>query len=668
MHEIRFCGRESRLSGYDAFDLDCQLTNFIRTTFCSHPIHLGLCFPVTPSGGYQLLWHTKRFIPLSFHPLSYSVMASAATNRLSRDDFRKAKELEELRKTGAAPPELDDDGRIINPHIPQYISAAPWYYNTTRPGLKHQYLSKFQPPPDTATVHTPHKRLVSVPSDVQQQWKPGSCDNCGSQAHKTKDCLERPRKRSAKLGGEVTGRDEWVEQPKLDYDGKRDRWSGYDTREYTKVVERYEKAELERKKRKLEQLEEVYKQDKLKQDDKEQKEKEEADTPAVVDDEKKEGDGVVGSASAVTDGANGEHKESEIEKIKRLKREKRLHKLRKKVAKATATDSNAASSATRSSDSDTDSDTDDEGGDSDDDDYGEVITALDTKQRVTVRNLRIREDTAKYLRNLNPNSAHYDPKTRSMRENPYPDKRPDEVLYAGDNWVRASGEVKEVARLQRYVWDSAERAAMEGSGQGVEVHAVALPSAAEKLYQAHRQQKEQQKQQLKSQLIDKYGGEAHLSKPAVSLLQTVEAMPLYDESGRLIGGGERLAAKSKYVEDVREGNHSAVWGSWFDRQEGKWGYGCCHSLIRGSICVGEVGKGLKAEMEKEREKAMEKAYKREEKRQREEQEKGKQDVPSSAQQWGRGGMSRDPTEAEMENYHRQQRRSDDPLNAMTNAV
>ena len=41
------------------------------------------------------------------------------------------------------------------------------------------------------------------------------------------------------------------------------------------------------------------------------------------------------------------------------------------------------------------------------------------KQRITVRNLRIREDTAKYLFNLDVNSAFYDPKTRSMRENPF---------------------------------------------------------------------------------------------------------------------------------------------------------------------------------------------------------------------------------------------------------
>jgi hypothetical protein len=45
------------------------------------------------------------------------------------------------------------------------------------------------------------------------------------------------------------------------------------------------------------------------------------------------------------------------------------------------------------------------------------------------RNLRIREDTAKYLLNLDVNSAHYDPKTRSMREDPLPDADPNEKFY-----------------------------------------------------------------------------------------------------------------------------------------------------------------------------------------------------------------------------------------------
>lgn len=45
----------------------------------------------------------------------------------------------------------------------------------------------------------------------------------------------------------------------------------------------------------------------------------------------------------------------------------------------------------------------------------------------------IREDTAKYLRNLDPKSAYYDPKTRSMREDPYrdaPKRDPVRCFYA----------------------------------------------------------------------------------------------------------------------------------------------------------------------------------------------------------------------------------------------
>lgn len=70
----------------------------------------------------------------------------------------------------------------------------------------------------------------------------------------------------------------------------------------------------------------------------------------------------------------------------------------------------------------------------DEEKYAEAADAvgqkLDTKTRITVRNLRIREDTAKYLINLDPSSAYYDPKTRSMRDNPNLDIDPEDVSYA----------------------------------------------------------------------------------------------------------------------------------------------------------------------------------------------------------------------------------------------
>lgn len=69
--------------------------------------------------------------------------------------------------------------------------------------------------------------------------------------------------------------------------------------------------------------------------------------------------------------------------------------------------------------------------DADEDKYADAADAvgqkLDAKTRITVRNLRIREDTAKYLINLDPESAYYDPKTRSMRDAPLKSVAPEDV-------------------------------------------------------------------------------------------------------------------------------------------------------------------------------------------------------------------------------------------------
>ena len=99
------------------------------------------------------------------------------------------------------------------------------------------------------------------------------------------------------------------------------------------------------------------------------------------------------------------------------------HQVRQKKKEEELALKEKAKKTTTKNDDDSDSDSEDEvGGEKLKGFESEGVASKDARQRTTTRNLRIREDTAKYLLNLDVNSAYYDPKSRSMRENPLADR------------------------------------------------------------------------------------------------------------------------------------------------------------------------------------------------------------------------------------------------------
>ena len=160
----------------------------------------------------------------------------------SREDFKKQKELEEQRKLGNAPAAVDESGKDINPHIPQYISEAPWYLDPEGPTLRHQRQQE-EKVQTYSGIDEWYKKGVNTAS-VATKYRKGACENCGAVTHKKRDCVERPRKIGAKYTGSNLAPDEFL-QPKLNltYDGKRDRWNGYDNIAHKETIEEYDKLE-----------------------------------------------------------------------------------------------------------------------------------------------------------------------------------------------------------------------------------------------------------------------------------------------------------------------------------------------------------------------------------------------------------------------------------------
>ncbi|KAL3252148.1 hypothetical protein ABHI18_010252 [Aspergillus niger] len=203
------------------------------------------------------------------------------------------------------------------------------------------------------------------------------------------------------------------------------------------------------------------------------------------------------------------------------------------------------------------------------------------QQSTATRNLRIREDTAKYLLNLDLDSAKYDPKTRRMVDMGAQDDQA-AALVAEENFVRASGDAAEFEKAQRYAWESQERGAQK-------VHLQANPTAGEVMRKKEEAESLAKRDAQRKALLEKYGGQEHLDPTPLRDTMVVENEQFveYDETGA-IKGAPKKAAKSKYAEDIFTNNHTCVWGSWWHNFE--WGYACCFSTVKNSYCTGEDGK------------------------------------------------------------------------------
>ena len=51
---------------------------------------------------------------------------------MTREDWRKKKELEEQRKLGNGPAEVDEEWKDINLHVAQCISSFAWYIDLSK--------------------------------------------------------------------------------------------------------------------------------------------------------------------------------------------------------------------------------------------------------------------------------------------------------------------------------------------------------------------------------------------------------------------------------------------------------------------------------------------------------------------------------------------------------
>jgi len=529
-------------------------------------------------------------------------------------DRIKSREMATARQSGAVAPEVDvKTGSMINPHNPEFITARPWYLGGGEgPSLDHQADQRTESETLELSLQAADQLVKQQRASLKQQqrYKVGMwveslkknrkpwriCQIVKIQKKGTVFDLKydddgyiernvkgnKNRIRMTKSGSRSFAIDN-QKYGKETFDSKRDKYHGFEVNQHlNKIQEKFQNRDSLRKKIRVQQN---------------QKD-------------------------------NTKNKTTNKENV--------------------------------NSDSDSDSDSDydsDDGSDSDDefvqrDEDAKVHVSRLARQggvggqqmKVTARNLRIREDTAKYLWNLDPNSAYYDPKSRSMRDNPNPAMDVSESQFTGDNFARISGDAIGLAQTQLFAWDVAEKVsgdhdtAVAATGGGGDVapatstmsviHPQANPSQAELLKKKYTTQSLDLSTKRKKAVLDKYGGAEHLdgSGGLGSVVgSSTNNKSLEEDNSKEVAANERkvrfgvnvveerytrdgelansngtssnnnnrsacVNQKSKYDEDIFINGHTTVWGSYFQKGAFQWGYADDHSLMRNSYCTGINGR------------------------------------------------------------------------------
>ena len=194
-----------------------------------------------------------------------------------------------------------------------------------------------------------------------------------------------------------------------------------------------------------------------------------------------------------------------------------------------------------------------------------------SEPKAYTRTLREREDKAGYLSNLNDESgAVYNPKSRTLR-----DEQQGSINERGQYIRNLTDKAKDYDELKKMASDVAE--------QGGKIHLEASPTEGILKLQHLQKEKSEAQEKLRQSLLERYGGEEHL----IERPKELNELPIEHVEEAKTKQENTNTTNSKYEEDVYPGNHTSVWGSYWHNF--KWGYDCCHSLIKQSYCIGESG-------------------------------------------------------------------------------